>query len=302
MKAADLNIGMIGLDTSHVIAFAELLHLEDHPYHVPGGRIVYAYPGGSKDFELSASRVEPFTQTLASQFGVRMLDSIEAVAEARDAILLESVDGRVHLEQFLKIVPYGKPVFIDKPFALSLKAAETIIEAAAKHGTRLLSCSSVRFAEGLTAELGREDEAPIIGADCYGPMNLEPTQPGLFWYGIHAADMLYAVMGRGCREVRAVASGLHESVTGIWEDGRIGTIRGNRCGNSRFGALVHRSTHSIWADVQAYGKPYYASMLEKIIAMFRGGPCPIDPEETLEIIAFIEAANASRDSGQPVRL
>ena len=52
-----MKIGIIGTDTSHSIAFTELLNDPNHRYHVKGGEIVVAYPGGSPDFELSASRV-----------------------------------------------------------------------------------------------------------------------------------------------------------------------------------------------------------------------------------------------------
>jgi hypothetical protein len=95
-----MKIGVVGLDTSHVIAFAKLLNDHDSPYHVEGGEITVAFPGGSADFELSSSRVEGYTKELNEQYGVQIVRSPQAVAEQVDAILLESVDGRIHLEQF----------------------------------------------------------------------------------------------------------------------------------------------------------------------------------------------------------
>ncbi|MVO98913.1 Gfo/Idh/MocA family protein [Paenibacillus lutrae] len=296
-----LRIGMIGLDTSHAVEFTKLLNDPANPYHVPGGKVVIAYPGGSDDFELSRSRVEGFTNKLRDDFGVEIVDSPAAVAAACDAILLESADGRVHAEQFRQIAPFGKPVFIDKPLAVSSKEAADIAALAKSGGIPLMSSSSLRFAEEVTRALADTSKGALLGADCYGPMALEPTQPGLFWYGIHMVEMLYAALGPGCVRVTAFTQDAHDVVVGVWADGRIGTVRGNRAGSFGFGAQIHREKGTIAVDVAASAKPFYASLLERVMEMFAGGPA-VRLEETLEVIRFIEAANESRETGLPVRL
>lgn len=298
-----LKLGMIGLDTSHVTAFASILNDPAHPYHVPGGAIAAAYPGVPlPDFELSYGRVGRYTEELQRDFGVRLLISERAVAEACDAVMIVSVDGRVHLDQFRKIAGLGKPVFIDKPFAVSTRQAQDIAATAARFHVPLMSCSALRYAEALTEELRNTALGAVTGADCYGPMALQPSQPGLFWYGIHLVEMLYRVLGRGCKSVVASTSKDHDCVTGIWQDGRIGTIRGNRTGNYDYGALIHRGKETAFVNVGAHPKPVYASMLERVMAMFQSGKPEIDMEETLEIVRFIECANKSRETGQQVEL
>ncbi|RED34914.1 Gfo/Idh/MocA family protein [Paenibacillus sp. VMFN-D1] len=302
MSTEELKIAIIGLDTSHAPLFAELLNNPDHPHHVRGGKVTAAYPGGSPDFELSIGRVDKFTAEVRDNSGVPIVQSIQEAAENADAILLLSVDGRVHLEQFRQIVPYGKPVFIDKPFAVTTRDAKAIYRLAQEHGIPLMSCSSVRWSEGLGRALDSADQGNIIGVDTYGPMELQSTQPGFYWYGIHAADMLYRSMGKGCKEVTVTTNTDHDLAVGVWEDGRVGTLRGNRKGNRRFGALIHREQGTEHVDVYADGKPYYASMLEEVIRMFQTGAAPIDMTETLEVIAFLEAANESRETGRTVKL
>ncbi|MGG4049249.1 Gfo/Idh/MocA family protein [Paenibacillus favisporus] len=302
MSTEELKIAIIGLDTSHAPLFTELLNNPDHPHHVRGGKVTAAYPGGSPDFELSIGRVDKFTAEVRDNSGVPIAQSIQEAAENADAILLLSVDGRVHLEQFRQIVPYGKPVFIDKPFAVTTRDAKAIYRLAQEHGIPLMSCSSVRWSEGLGRALDSAGQGNIIGADTYGPMELQSTQPGFYWYGIHAADMLYRSMGKGCKEVTVTTNADHDLAVGVWEDGRVGTLRGNRKGNRRFGALIHREQGTEHVDVYADGKPYYASMLEEVIRMFQTGAAPIDMTETLEVIAFLEAANESRETGRTVKL
>lgn len=297
-----LKIGIIGLDTSHVTAFTQLLNDSTHKFHVPGGKVVVAFPGGSPDFDLSISRVQGFTDKLRDEHGVQIADSIEQVAELADAILLESVDGRVHLEQFAKIAPTGKPVFIDKPLAVSSADAKEIAALAAKHGNAILSTSALRYAEGLTEVLANAEKGAIIGVDTFGPMAIQPTQPGYYWYGIHSVEMAFAVLGKDCLDVTVTTNEDYDIIVGRWADGRIATVRGNRKGNNSFGAVVHREKGSQFVDVYSNPKPYYASLLERIVPLFKGEGAAIDFEETIAVIRFIEAANESRGNGQTVAL
>jgi len=295
-----LKIGMIGLDTSHCTAFAELLHRPEHPYHVQGGRITVAYAGGSPEIPLSWSRVKGFTESLRDNYNVHIVNSVDEVVEQADALMIESMDGAVHKGLFEEIASYGKPVFIDKPLALSSQEANQIHELAIRYHTPIMSSSSLRFSGALSEALQSMDGDAIIGADCYGPMALEPSQPGLFWYGIHSVEMLYAILGKGCRSLTSAMNADYDLIVGEWADGRIGTIRGNRIGNGSFGALIHGSKGNRLADISAYPKPFYASLLEQIIQFFRTGECGMSFTETVEIIRFIEAANESRRTGQRV--
>ncbi|KOR90148.1 Gfo/Idh/MocA family protein [Paenibacillus solani] len=296
-----MKIGMIGLDTSHVSIFAKMLHDKTHPYHVPGGRVTAAFPGGSPDFELSSGRVEGYTKEIA-EWGTAILETPEEVAKQVDAVMLEAVDGRSHLSLFRAIAPYSKLVFIDKPFAVTSRDAREIVELAEQYQVTVMSSSSLRYAQGLQDELASGGEEDIIGVDCAGPLPLQPTQPGFFWYGIHTAEMLYRVFGPGCVSVHVAATEEHEVLTAVWNDGRIGTIRGNRSGNERFGVTIHRKESSRFVDIMEHPKPYYASLLDQIMQMFTTGVSDVPLEETLELIRFLEAANVSRETGETLRL
>lgn len=298
-----LDIGLIGLDTSHVIAFTELLNDPKHPHHVPGGRIVAGFPGGSEDFESSWSRVEGYTTDLRDRFGVKIMDSPEAVAEAVDLVFIESCDGRVHLEQFKQIVEFGKPTFIDKPLTVDAEEADEILRLAKKAGVPVMSASSLRYYDNLLAaldEFGADD--PIVGCDTFGPMAINLPQPGLFWYGIHTVDILVSVFGPGCRHVRDDSNDDFDVVTAVWEDGRMGTVRGSRTGNVQFGVTLHGKSSSRYVDLSAVERPGYATMLEKILQSLPNGKSDVPDAEMLDVVRLIAAANESRDnSGRAVR-
>jgi predicted dehydrogenase len=298
--ATELKIGLIGLDTSHVVAFTRLLNDPTNEFHIPGGKVVAAFPGGSADLPFSAGRVEDFTTKVRDEYGVEILDSPEAVEQQCNALLLTAVDGRVHPQLLKMLAPAGKPIFIDKPFALSTPEAREMVEVAQQHNVSLMSCSSLRFAEPLV-EVLRNTEV-VTGADCSGPMELVPAMPGLFWYGIHTVEMLYAALGQGCREVRAETNDGYDLITAVWADGRIGTVRGNRTGNNKFYATIHGEKISAFADASNHPRPFYAALMQRVMDLFRGEAPAVAIDETLEIVRFIEAANQSRETGQKVAL
>jgi predicted dehydrogenase len=300
---ADLKIGMIGLDTSHVVAFAKCFNKPEHAEHLAGARVTVAYPGiASTDFDLSHGRLAGFTKQLMEDYSVEMVDSAEAVAEQADLLFIMSVDGRVHRDLFSKTVKYKRPTFIDKPFAVSSADAEAMVQLAKENSIPLMSCSSLRYAHTLTEALAEkgEDFGAIVGCDVFGPMAIQPTQPGLFWYGIHTVEMVNRIMGRGCVEVKATANSDQDVIALTFRDGRMAQIRGLRKGHSKFGCTIHREKTMQFVNASDVKRSYYFSLLEAIMKSLPQGKSDVDPAETLEIVKIIEAGNSSRESGKAV--
>ena len=294
-----IKVGLIGLDTSHVTSFAEILKTQQ----VPGAQIVCGFPGGSPDFDLSINRVAGFTKRLQEEFGVTMVTSPAAVAEQSDVVFITSVDGRVHWRQFEEIVKFKKPTFIDKPFTTTVADARAIIDLAAKYGVPLMSCSGLRYVDIFQAALtGDADQGQIVGIDTYGPMEVHPSQPGLFWYGIHCIEMIVAALGVGCQRAHVVATDKYDLVTLQWADGRSATYRGSRQAHNKFGAIIHREKGVRQIDVGAAKRPMTVCMLEAILQSLPVGKTAVPVAETLEIVRIICAANESRKTGQPVNL
>ena len=298
-----LRVGLIGLDTSHAPAFTKILNDPANESHVPGAKVVIAFPGGSDDFELSYSRVEGFTKEIRDDWGVQIVDSCAQVAEAADLVIITSVDGRTHLDQFKQIVSFGKPTFIDKPMAVCSEHAREIYRLAGEAGVAVMSCSSLRYIPALIEALGQQklDElGPVMGCDAFGPMALEPTQPGLYWYGIHTVDIVMRVMGTGCAKVQADTNENADVVTATWSDGRVATIRGNRNAHHAFGVTLHHAKGCQYKDLPA--GPGYAAMMGAIVNSLPTGKPDVPAEQVIEVIRLIEAANESRESSAVVTL
>jgi len=294
-----LKAGIIGLDTSHVVAFTKLLNAPSPKPDLAGVRVVAAYPGGSPDIPSSRDRVAGYTKELRDKFGVTIVDSIDELLASVDIVLLESVDGRPHLEQARPVFRARKPVFIDKPVAGSLADATAIFELARETNTPCFSSSSLRFGPGIDGLRHNPKVGDVIGCDTHGPCSLEEHHPDLFWYGIHGVEELFTIMGTGCQSVSRTQTKGTELVVGVWNGGRVGTFRGVRQGPYEYGATVFGSK----GNASSKGDGGYEPLMVEIVKFFKSGKPPVSAGETLEIYAFMEAADESkRQGGKPVTL
>ncbi|GAB6166276.1 Gfo/Idh/MocA family oxidoreductase [Thermostilla marina] len=285
-----LRAGMIGLDTSHVVAFSRMINDPKAEGPTAAVEIIAGYPNGMPDNEFSRTRIAGFTETVR-EMGITIYDSIDALLPHVDVVLIESVDGRPHLEQARKAIAARKPMYIDKPMAASLADVLTIFREAREAAVPVFSASSLRFSSGFQAarsgKLGK-----ITGCTAWSPYHVEPHHPSLFWYGIHGVETLYTIMGPGCR---TVVRERDNRVVGRWADGRVGIWEGRE----GYGAEVETP------DGKKSAGKYegYGPLCLEICRFFQTHKPPVHEKETVEIFAFMEAADVSRDrGGQPVEI
>jgi predicted dehydrogenase len=291
------KVGIIGLDTSHSVAFTKALNNPDAGQEFGGYKIVAAFPKGSIDIKSSAERIPGYIEDV-KKFGVEIVSSIEELLTKVDVVLLETNDGRPHLEQALPVFKSGKKVFIDKPISASLSDAIAIFDAARHYNVPVFSASSLRF-EQVTQDIAGGKIGKVFGADTYSPATLEKTHPDLFWYGIHGVESLFTLMGTGCKSVSRFYTDNTDVVVGIWNDNRIGTFRGTRSGVYGLGGTAFGEK----GDLVLGEEHGYNPLLLKIIEFFNTGVVPVTADQTLEIYAFMEAAEVSKlKGGGPVAL
>jgi len=296
--SAEIRLGIIGTDTSHVTAFTKILNDAGSPDYLPGARVVAAYKGGSPDVESSFTRVDKFAEELRTKWKIELMGDIPALCRKVDGVLLESVDGRAHLEQAKAVIAAHKPLFIDKPLAATLEDAREIARLGKEANVPWFSASSLRFAE-IALALKFPD---ITGALVWGPGPLEPHHHlDLSWYAIHEVELLYTLMGRGCDEVTRVSTPDADVIVGKWKDGRLGTVRALRP-YGKFGAVVFRSDEKVnQSDPKSTDS--YRPLLVEIVKFFETKQPPFPNEDTIEMFAFMDAAQRSKEAGgAPMKL
>lgn len=287
-QAEEIKVGIIGLDTSHVIAFTKAFNDPKAQGDLANCKVVAAYPKGSPDIESSTSRVPKYIAEM-TEMGIEIVPSIEALLEKVDAVCLETNDGRPHLEQVLPVLKAKKRVFIDKPISASLEDAIAIFAASEKYGVPLFSSSSLRFASQ-NQDVRNGSVGKVTYAKTGSPASMEKTHPDLFWYGIHGVESLFTVMGTGCESVvRSQTDDGKIRVTGKWSGGRTGVFEERK----GYGGTVKGDKGEI--EIGKYDG--YKPLVVEIGKYFRTGKVPVSPEETLEIYAFMEAADESKRQG-----
>lgn len=299
VSAADIRVGIIGTDTSHVPAFTKMLNGDaTDPGHIAGARVVAAFKGGSPDLPESANRVDNFAKEIETKYGVEIVPDIATLVKKVDAVLIESVDGRPHLEQAKPVIAAKKPFFVDKPLAATYEDAKEIARLAKAAGTPFFSSSSSRF-----GAVAAEKAPGITGVTTWGPGPFEAHHKlDLSWYAIHPIEMLFALMGPGCETVTRVSSANEDLVACVWKDGRMGSVRALRPYGD-YGAVITKGRDVVVSHPKAGSAVDYRPLVVEIVKMFQTGKPPVTPEETLEIFAFMDAAQKSKEQGgKPVKV
>ena len=292
IAADNKRIGIIGLDTSHSIAFTQAFNEDNGDKDFAGYRVVAAYPKGSSTIKSSYERIPGYKEKV-KKMGVQIVDSIEELIDLVDLVLLETNDGRLHLEQALPVLEAGKTMFVDKPVTASLSDAIILYDKAEQYNVPIFSSSSLRHGTSNAQAIARGKLGNILGASTYSPATIEQTHPDLFWYGIHGVELLYTVMGTGCISVERVYTQGTDMVVGLWQNGRVGTFRGMREGKHDYGGMAFgEEGNSTLGEYQGY-----MPLLKEIANFFDTGEPPVSREETLELLAFMEAADESKRLG-----
>jgi len=287
-----LRAGMIGLTTSHVIAFTNLINDPKATGPMAQVEVVAGFPGGIQDNPSSWDRRPKYTEELR-QKGIRIYESIPEILRDVDVVLLEEVDGRPHLEWARPVIEARKPLFIDKPLAGNLADCIEIFQLAKEKGVPCFSSSSLRFGWGLEEiRAGKSRFGKVKKCIAWSPMSIEPHHPDLYWYGIHGVEILFTIMGPGCQTVTRQGP---EKVVGLWKDGRVGIFEARK----GYGAYVEGDKES--GEVGKYTG--YKGLVEEICKFFLTGQPPVRMEETLEIYTFMSAADQSKAlGGKPVSM
>ncbi len=316
-----VRVGILGLDNYQGLAYAELFNNPKAEGDLAGVHVVAAYPIGSDDYPESAVLMARWKETFA-RFGsgaekgpmkdyhpVAMVDSIDELLARCDAVMIMSLDGRLHLKQAEPVLKAGKRLYIGRPLASSLADAVAILKLAAKTGTQCFSSSQHRFSPGFIGMRDHPEVGKVLGCDVYGGYDVKAPEADAFIRPLHSIETLYTIMGPGVQSVSCSSSPLAESFTLVWKDGRIGTYRGIKEGKVKYSATVFGDLGVSTAGIYGHGVPTqgivplkdkymgYEGIAHEMAKFFKGGPPPVAASETLEIFAVLQAAEQSEAHG-----
>lgn len=294
-----LRLGILDFDSSHCVEFTRRLNQVGLPADqwVDGARVVLGHVGES---EMAPERIAAFRDAVVG-CGVTLVDDPLQMLGQVHGVLVLSLGGDAHLRRARPFLEAGLPVYVDKPFACTLADAEQMMDLAARHHTCVFGSSALRYAEEVLRFQQARVAGHVHGVVSYGPAKRAAGNPGLFHYGIHATELLYALMGPGCQQVSTTFAEDSEVVTGLWTGGRTAALRGARVGATGYGFLAfceHGIVHERVSTRYAY-----RNLCRAIVASFEARRPAVDPELTVELTRFVLAALLSEQrNGQVVAL
>ncbi len=281
-----MKIGLIGNDTTHVAIFAHMLHDVTNSYYHPEARFVGYIRSCSEDMPISKDRARYF-ESLLEAFHIPCYEDIERLNEKVDAWMIVTIDGSNHLDWFEKVVVFQKPVYIDKPMTISLTSFDRMMLLADTCGTPVFSSSGLRFSDILKG-VNKEEVNSLYA---FGPLPFQDKMPGYYWYGIHTLEWIDEVFNAEVESFTRKKYEDSEILLMQFEDGRQAVFRGEYKWNDKFGGVIHYGEEPLILQFWKMDKPYYASLLEHIIAFFQTGKPPVKPTRTRRILQWIEEIN-----------
>lgn len=213
------------------------------------------------------------TEDWCRRHGVAACETIAEVCRKSDCICILAPDNpEKHPEYAAQVLPFGKPVFIDKTFARTPQEAAAIFDTAGAYGARLFSSSALRFAAELAGVRAPVPAVTVSG----GALDADV-------YAVHHCEIAVRLMGCGARRVLAAAA---PDITAIvdYGGGRTAVIRLLRDSGVPFSF----NTADGKAGDAVISSDYFAGQMRAILDLFDGG-MPVDRADTEEVIALRQA-------------
>ncbi|MEI6423487.1 MAG: Gfo/Idh/MocA family oxidoreductase [Lentisphaerota bacterium] len=288
----EIKVALIGLDTSHTIEFARRIQAPDCP---PDQKINGLKATACLRFSTPFQNEEGLNtrQKQLEAWGIRVTTDFDDAVKGCDAIMLEINDASYHLEYFKKCAALGKPIFLDKPLADNIENGLEIMRLAKENKVNAISASSLRFDAGL---INACTEMPKpVQVNVYGPLGIAPAGSSIVWYGVHAFEMLEKAMGKGSACVTVRGDGLGVVAIVDYPDKKRGIVELTK-GAWIYGGTLRDSKAAISYSVASVN--LYANIMKEIEKFFRTGEATFNLEDTVEVMAMLDAAERSLKSGK----
>ena len=208
-----------------------------------------------------------------------------------DGIIIADDCTMKHQKRALCFLEAGIPTFIDKPLSPDIKEAEDIVELAKKHNAPVMSCSSLRYAKE-TKEI-REGKHNL-GEILTGMSICKEGQGSLVFYGIHAMELLYSIVGPGIESIKNVGEKTKDILVVKYKDGRKFIVSAYEEISGIFQINLYGTKGNVSIKVEDFDY-FYSEMLKDFVRMVETKKEPFPQEETLEIIRALVMGEKNRE-------
>jgi len=225
----------------------------------------------------------------------KVCDAFEDCARGVDAVVIVDDGSGTQADYAIPGLKRGLPTFIDKPLAMTGKRALEIVNIARKYDAPLMSASSLRYVPDvlkLIEEVKSFGNIPVATASCGNE---------LVYYGIHALETAYAVLGAGAVSCLNVGQPGRNIVRVRFRDGRDLVLLVGESEYMQAGFQISVYGQKGWRCVNPDLTDLYLYLLQQFLDMVTSGRKFVVPlDEMVEVIAVLEAGKRSLAEGREV--
>lgn len=279
-----MRIGIVGSDNSHALAYAKIANVDKsfEPYRVT----TICGDDPQKTKEVAAEGAIP-----------TIVDSPQEMLGHIDAAIVVNRHGGLHAGNSIPLLESGIPVYVDKPFAVSLDDCTDMLAAAERGNTWVTSFSSLRYS---LDTVSLEEEASSFGriraAQFAGPCDFESEYAGPFFYATHVADIMLRLMNGNIKSISAIRADQGVAVTVQFEDDALVVINYMNDAQYHFTATLFGETGYAHREILA-GHGAYTTAFGVFVEALESNTPPI-PHDQLDVpIRFVHAIDQSLNSG-----
>jgi predicted dehydrogenase len=275
-----IRIGIIGSDNSHAVAYSKLANIANRA-------------GDSRVVAISGPDPERTKEVAGLGNIPEIVERPEDMIGKVDAILVVHRHGDLHAEHAIPFLEAGIPVYVDKPFAVSLADCHAMLDAANDGNALLTSYSSLRYAP-TTTDLADtlESLGEIRVGQFAGPCDFDSEYAGPFFYATHVAEICFRLMGDDIRTVSATRSGANVVADITFANDAIATFSYLGDAAYHFHATLFGTKDFAATEVIA-GDDAYAEGLNVFLDAVKTGEAPLSAQQLLTPIAFVHALQES---------
>ncbi len=263
-----MKIGFVddNLDNFHANTYLDAFRgpLADRGFHLAGAAALQAESGAA----WCAAR------------GIDFHASIENLVDAVDCVaILAPSTPETHLGLCARVLPAGKPTFVDKTFAPDVATAAKIFALADKHGTPIQSTSALRTTNVQATLRGLSE--PV--------MQMSVWAGGASWheYGVHPVELIVSCLGPEVAQCLVTGSEQQPTVLLTFSDERTATIHFNAAAYVPF--LTALTTKQQTCFVEVEDQQLFVDAAAAILDFFHAGRPLVPRDETMTVMRVLDA-------------
>ena len=239
-----------------------------------------------KDFEITNFYAEINHLDLSSdeyekRYGVHKCSSLEELCEKCDYLMVLYPDNPERkFEVIKKVIPYKKPIFVDKTFMNNFNEAKQTFELAEQYHTPLFTSSSLRYANEVVA-LENVDSLLVIAPSVH-----------LSDYWIHPLEIVVSKMGTNAIRAKLSKSGVHHMLNIEYPNNKSALIVIAEGGNAQ--DFFISGNGKFKQNLVRCASPYFENEMKDIIRFFKEKKSSFSYLETLEAMKLRDIALLNR--------